>query len=201
MASEQPRLGLRERKKIKTRKTIQKHAVRLFLAQGYNETTIEQIAEAAEVSPSTFFRYFPTKEALVLEDDYDPMLIEAFREQPPELSPIQALRNAVKIGFSKIPDEEREAVRERMLLSASVPELRAASLSQLMNTLQMIAELVAVRIGRAPDDFAVLAFAGAVVGSFMGVQAYIERHSEDYYIELFDKALAHLESGLPLTKT
>jgi AcrR family transcriptional regulator len=69
--------GLRERKKAKTRAAIQRHAWRLFQEQGYAATTVDQIAEAAEVSQSTFFRYFPTKEDVVLTDDYDPVMIEA----------------------------------------------------------------------------------------------------------------------------
>jgi AcrR family transcriptional regulator len=84
--------GLRERKKAKTRRTIQEHALRLFAEQGYEATTVDQIAEAAEISPSTFFRYFATKEDVVIEDDYDPLLIRAFIAQPASLSPVAAFR-------------------------------------------------------------------------------------------------------------
>jgi AcrR family transcriptional regulator len=78
-SDEPPRPGLRERKKAKTRAAIQEQAMRLFRERGYEATTVEQIAEAAEVSPSTFFRYFPTKEAVVMYDVLDQILIEAFQ--------------------------------------------------------------------------------------------------------------------------
>jgi AcrR family transcriptional regulator len=76
-----PLLGLRERKKAKTRAAIQHE-------QGYDETKIEQISAAVEISDSTIYRYFPTKEDLVLWDEFDPLLIEAFKEQPPGLTPL-----------------------------------------------------------------------------------------------------------------
>lgn len=198
MASETPKLGLRERKKIKTREAIQQHAIRLFREQGYSATTIEQIAEAAEISPSTFFRYFPTKEALVLEDDYDPLLIEAFQTQPPELGPIQALRRAMIDGLSRIPEDVRESIRERMQLAMTVPEVRAASLNQLMSTVGMLAGLIAARVGLPEDDLYVITLAGSVIGAVMSVQSYALNHPEADYLGLFDQALAHLESGFSL---
>src|SRR5512138_2327695 len=108
-----PSPGLRERKKAKTRAAIQEHALRLFQEQGYAATTVEQIAEAAEVSPSTFFRYFPTKEDVVLYDDLDPLFIAAFEAQPPELTTIQALRKAMRAVFTSIPPEELARQLER----------------------------------------------------------------------------------------
>src|ERR1700691_5606418 len=87
--------GLRERKKARTRASIRSEALRLFREQGYHATTVEQIAAAAEVSPSTFFRYFPTKEDVVLQDDMDTRMLQAFIRQPPELAPIAAVRAAM----------------------------------------------------------------------------------------------------------
>jgi AcrR family transcriptional regulator len=74
--------GLRERKKQRTKEAIQREAMRLFKRQGYEETTIEQIASAAEISPSTFFNYFPTKEDVVIYDRYDPMVFEMLLSAP-----------------------------------------------------------------------------------------------------------------------
>src|SRR5437879_13434513 len=87
-----PPTGLRERKKQRTRDAIQREAMRLFQEQGYEATTIEQIAAAADISPSTFFNYFPTKEDVVFNDPYDPLFIPLFLERPSAESPSEALR-------------------------------------------------------------------------------------------------------------
>jgi AcrR family transcriptional regulator len=197
-ASNQPRLGLRERKKAKTRAALQEHALRLIRQQGYAATTVEQIAEAAEVSPSTFFRYFPTKEDAVLYDPYDPFLAAAFRAQPPGVTSMQAMRAATRAVFAALPPDEIDRVREILPLILSVPELRARTLDGLAQTAQLLAELVAEREGRAIDDFAVRTFAGAVIGAMTAVLlAAVDDPNADF-VALVDAALAQLEAGLPL---
>src|SRR5262245_62385563 len=116
--------GLRERKKLKTRWAIQEHALRLFATQGYEATTVDQIAAAAEISPSTFFRYFKTKEDVVLEDEYDPMLIGALAAAPKDLAPVPALRYAMREAFSSLDQSELPKVLERSKLTLSIPALR-----------------------------------------------------------------------------
>src|SRR3954447_25415107 len=118
------RLSLRERKKLKTRRTIQEHALRLFAEQGYDATTIEQIAEAAEVSPSTFFRYFPTKEDVVLTDDYDPLIVAAIRAQPPGMPVVEAVLLGMQQVFDRFTEDDLVSERLRQRLFAEVPELR-----------------------------------------------------------------------------
>lgn len=178
--------------------SIQLHALRLFREKGYHETTIEQIAEAAEVSPSTFFRYFPTKEDVVIKDNYDPLFIAAFEKQPPHLSPAQAVRQAVVSGMSDISADDLMALRERTLLVMTIPELRAASMNNMMETMQLVAEAAAKRVRRRADDFAVQTFAGAFIGISISVMSYYAEHPDTDFIQLFNQALVHLESGLPL---
>ena len=195
---DRPAVGLRERKKAKTKAAIREHALRLFHEQGYQATTVEQIAEAAEVSPSTFFRYYPSKEDVVLQDDYDPMLVAAFRAQPAGLSPVAALRGAMRAVFSGMPAEQMELERERQALVVSEPELRAGALDGLGATIQLVAEAVAERVGRRPDELAVRTFAGAVLGVLL---ASLFAAAEDPTVDIFariDDGLAHLEAGLPL---
>lgn len=193
------RLGLRERKKAKTRGLLQEHALRLFREQGYEATTIEQIADAAEVSTTTVYRYFPTKADLVLYDDLDEQMIEAFRAQPPELNAIQALRGSLRSGFGTVIGEELAIQRERERLLRSEPELRAAMLEDLTRTLRDISGLIAERSGRAPDDDAVVALAGAVVG--LTIAAWLGTDGEDWterFLQRVDTGMTLLETGFGL---
>jgi AcrR family transcriptional regulator len=191
-------MGLRERKKIKTHAAIQREALRLFREQGYDATTVEQIAEAAEVSPSTFFRYFPTKEDVVLYDVLDPVMIATFKAQPADLSPIQALRAAFRDVYDCLSVEELTQQRERAALFLSVPELRGAWMSELAGTIQLLTGLIAERSGRRADDLAVRTYAGAVIGAIIAAWlATADDPSADVF-ELVDLSFVHLEAGLPL---
>lgn len=190
--------GLRERKKAKTRLAIREHAMALFKDQGYDKTTVEQIAAAAEVSPSTFFRYFPSKEEVVLQDDYDALLIAAFHAQQVGVPPLQALRNAISEVFLSMPEGQQAQEAERVRLMTEVPELRARMLAQVSEMIQMLAEAVAERVGRQSDDFEVRTFAGALVGVALGIAASSGDDPGNDYLEQFDRALALLEAGLPI---
>src|SRR5713101_2274261 len=133
-----PRPGLRERKKARTRAAIREHALRLFREQGYAATTVDQIASAAEVSPSTFFRYFPTKEDVVLQDDFDVLALEVFEALPAELSPIAAFRAAAATIFGTLAPEELARFRETTALTMSVPEIRARAIDEFARTIEVM---------------------------------------------------------------
>ena len=190
--------GLRERKKAKTKAAIQEHALRLFHEQGYENTTIEQIAEAAEVSPSTFFRYFATKEDVVIYDTLDPVLIAVWRAQPPELGPIQAMRQAMKQVFASLDRRSIEEMTERGRLVYSVPELREAMVNDMLRTTNVMAEEVALRSGRSPDDFEVRVFTGAIMGALMAAMLPALQEEHPDYLRSIDPAFEFLEKGMPL---
>lgn len=162
-------VGLRERKKARTRAAIRSEAIRLFVENGYAATTVEQIAEAAEVSPSTFFRYFPTKEAVVITDEFDARLATAFRGQPAGMNSLRAFRTAIAEVFAQIVPDELEQERLRAGLMRTVPELRSAMIGQYSAGLNDLALLFAERMGRPADDVRVRTLAGAVMGVTMSV--------------------------------
>ena len=195
--------SLRERKKARTRAAIREHALRLFRENGYQRTTVEQIAAAAEVSPSTFFRYFPTKEDLVLRDDMDTRMIEAFERQPSDLSPLSAVRAAVREMFGSYTQADLDTLGETTALTLTVPEVRARAMDEFARTIGVIAEALAKRSGRPADDLAVRTTAGAIIGVMMSLTMPWEGWSshlqtfEDVFQQI-DQALALLEAGLPL---
>ena len=147
------RVSLRERKKARTRAALREHALRLFREQGYQATTVEQIAAAAEVSPSTFFRYFPTKEDVVLQDDMDTRMIAALEQQPAGLGPVAAIRAAVRQMSSSYTAADLDVLRETTALTMTVPEIRARALDEFARAIGGIAEAVAKRAGRAPTTW------------------------------------------------
>lgn len=190
--------GLRERKKARTRAAIQDAALRLYLKQGYHATTVDQIADAAEVSPSTFFRYFATKEDTVIYDRLDPIFVESFLGQPASLSPLAAIRAAIREVFAGLSAEALQLERARWALVADEPKLRAALANQVEGPMTMMTEAVAKRTGRQPDDFAVACWTGAVVGAlYAAVLATLDRDDQDP-LDMVDKGLEYLEAGLPL---
>lgn len=193
-----PALGLRERKKAKTRAAIQRHALRLFKRRGYDDTTCEDIAAAAEVSPSTFFRYFPTKEDVVMYDAFDPILIAAFRAQPRELDSIKAMLGAIRAVFKDLDPEDREDLMERERLFRTVPELRSRTLDEILRSVSVFIEIVAERTGRRPGDIGVRTVVGAVVGAIMVVWITQEEGDATDLFSVMDQALAKLGPGLSL---
>ncbi len=188
--------GLRERKKERTRAQIQHAALRLFASQGYDQTTVEQIAEAAEVSVSTLFRYFTGKADIVRYDALDPILFEAYARQPAGLSPIVALRGATQAMLAHLPPGTMREQLDRGRIVMAIPELRAAVLDDMANNLNgQFREAEITRTGREPDPFAVDVLVGALGGAITA--AMRSAHGDDME-QILDRTLALLEQGLPV---
>jgi AcrR family transcriptional regulator len=191
-------VGLRERKKLKTRAAIKKEAMRLFLEKGFEATTIEEIAQAVEISPSTFFNYFPSKEDVVTDDELDPVIIAAFNAQPEGLHPVAALHNAMREVFANLTPEQDAVMRQRFRLLVSTPELRAAVLEEFANLVDQIVVVMTGRPGASASDFVFRNTAGALLGVMMSALLAVARDPNADLVQVTDEAIAHLAAGLPL---
>jgi AcrR family transcriptional regulator len=185
-------VGLRERKRKRTRAAIQAAGLHLFATQGYDATTCEQIAAAAEVSPATFFRYFPTKEDVVLADRYDDLIVALLHDRPAVESPIEAVRRSLAAGLEAVYATDVDIIRERLRLVLSVPALRARLYEQQRATATLLAGELAGRMGRTPDDLEVRAVAAAIAGAATSaVEAWAEQGGD--LPAVMDRAMAALQ--------
>ncbi|MEU2789436.1 TetR family transcriptional regulator [Streptomyces sp. NPDC007100] len=157
--------GLRERKKIQTRRAIRRAAYRLFEEQGYDATPVDRIAEAADVSPSTVFRYFPTKEDIVLTDAYAPVLAAGLRARPAGEPVVESMRHAAVGTLRRLAAEERTELVQRIRLVREVPAVRGRTAENTARDSAMISTVLAERTGRPADDLEVRVVAAALLAA------------------------------------
>ena len=119
-------VGLRERKKARTREALQEAAMDLFTRQGFDGTTVEEIADACEVSPRTFFRYFPTKEDVLFADTEErrERLLAVLADQPAGDAPFVVLHAAMRALALDYRDDRAALVARSKIVQAS-PQLQA----------------------------------------------------------------------------
>lgn len=133
----------------RTRALLQVAALRLFSEQGYDATTVEQIAQEAGVSHMTFFRHFPTKDAVVLDDGFDPAIAAAVAVAPTDLPPVTRVCAGLRSALSHVDLPGQEEVRLRVRIAAEHPALRAGTYAATEATQEAITEvLVADGVGR-----------------------------------------------------
>ncbi|SDH31033.1 transcriptional regulator, TetR family [Lentzea fradiae] len=153
--------GLRERKKAATRKAIAETALQLFLAHGYEQVGIRQIAEAADVSVSTLFNYFPGgKEALVFDEETDneAALIAAVTDRPAGRTITEALRTYLT-GFASKPSGPGSRFAEFQAFVQRTPALREYARTMWLRHEEALARAIAAESGRPADDLTCAALA------------------------------------------
>jgi AcrR family transcriptional regulator len=190
-----PAIGLRERKKQKTKEAIQRVALRLFDKHGYDETTIEDIAAAVEVSPSTFFNYFPTKEDVVQFDAYDPMVVSMLQQQP-RGTPLNVVLRRVLKPLGEVFQRDREIIVTRARLVLEVPELRGRIWEEIERSQALMTAALAQQTGRDPDDFELRVTVRVLIAAMW--EAFVEwsREPRQDFVRLAERALDHVEAGL-----
>lgn len=143
--------GRREQKREETRRRLMREGQRLFAQQGFDRTSVDEIAAAAGVSRRTFFHYFDSKEDVVLSrhDDFERALMEAIRTAPPQAPLLQVAEQAVIAAFAMF-DADEVALLER--LKRDTPALRARDHGKYERLERSIAGALAERAGASPDD-------------------------------------------------
>jgi AcrR family transcriptional regulator len=191
--------GLRERKKVRTRQAIRAAAFRLFAEHGYDATPVDRIAAGAEVSPSTVFRYFPTKEDIVLTDEDDEEMAELLRTRPLDEHPLESLRVVMHetMGRAMRDPAERAVLVQRAELVRDVPAIRAQAQESLSVTGRLLGGIIAARTGRSEGDLEIRVFTAAVFGALHEALLYWVEHGRDEeLLDLLDRTLDTLGRGL-----
>ncbi|MGV9450967.1 TetR family transcriptional regulator [Streptomyces sp. NPDC003635] len=201
---------LRERKKQRTRDALLRAALELFTTRGYEQTTVDDIAAAVDVSQRTFFRYFANKEeaAFAVQEMAEAYYVEAVRLRPPGEAPMEALRQAVLRGWDGLHEVIESVVPVALYLRMykvveSTPTLLAAHLRRSAETEERIARVLAEREGLDVDADPRPRLAVAVFGGVMRVTERQWSMGEDFSLEgIRELTVAYLEQvGPALTES
>lgn len=154
--------SLRQRKRERTREALIEAALDLFERRGYEATTIDEIAAAADVSPRTFFRYFATKEEVALGDDLGPEIIQLFAARPAGEPLLDSVRHVVAEALAATPEDDRAALLRRLRLVYRTPVLRARRWDFQLEMGRISGSVLAERRGLPSDDLGSRVAAAAV---------------------------------------
>lgn len=187
-------IGLREKHKRRTRAAIRTAAMELFDAQGYAQTTVAQIAEAAEVSHTTFFRYFQSKEQVVINDDLDDVWQESLTSIPPGLGRFDLLREIVRRLVGLVLADDWASDPARMKLIQSEPALLVVNQVESDRAISEAADY----LGVDRDSSRLRVFIAAVGGMMFHIANGIDNPRDGKLLDTLLEAVDLLEKGLPL---
>ncbi len=194
MTEPAPGQDWRQRKKAATRDRIRASAMLLFREQGYDTTTVEQIAAAAGVSHMTFFRHFPTKEDVAMSDGYDPLIAGFIAQTPTAWPVIDRVRAALVHGFRQIYDAIRDTLLAQTRLIVDTPALRERLWANQMATQRLI--LDALSTGRRDPSFQdKVAVAACLAAATTAILTWVENDGTPELPDLIEEAfdtLTHL---------
>ena len=197
-------VGLRERKKARTREALQEAAMDLFTRQGFDGTTVEEIADACEVSPRTFFRYFPTKEDVLFADTEArrERLLAVLADQPADVAPFAALHAAMRALALDYRDDRDALVARAKVLEGS-PQLQAYKAEHqhgweaaVVDALERRPEVLGASLARAELQ---LLTAVSTAAMRVSLDAWVAEASGPDLGERVDHAFARVASGFAST--
>jgi AcrR family transcriptional regulator len=196
----EPLQNLRERKKARTRESLREAALELFARRGFDRTTVDDIAEACEVSPRTFFRYFATKEDVLYADDptWRDVVLAEIAERPVHEAPFAALRAAMLVvAHDYERDRDKLAVRVRIVAESPQLQIYRAVRQQgweadVVNALE---QRSGVRGAQARHELELLAAIG-IDALRVTLNAWLVDGRGPGLVTRLDRAFARLASGL-----
>src|SRR4051812_37944246 len=186
-------MGLRERKKAKLQQAVRREGLRLFAEQGWEATTVGQIAEAAEISTTPFYRYFTGKEDVVLggPDEAGESLVPELLATRPAGEPLPDALRAIHPTLADRLESNRDEVLARYDLSIRIPELRARMASEQEKTYAAYPEALPAHTGRTPDDYSLqLAVALLLAAHLEAVRHWANHRGETDLTALLDQSVA-----------
>jgi AcrR family transcriptional regulator len=191
----------RERKKLETRQALEQAALRLFAEQGYEQTTVEDIAEAADVAVRTFFRYFSSKQDVLFGDvvtDRVKRLRTELAARPPTESPLESVVAVMDMLDFDGPDEEQQ-ILARMDLMRQQPSFVGRYLEIIDDMRQAVVDFVAGRTGLDPrrELYPTLVAGACAVSWDAALKIWVESGATLSLPELRREAFAALSAGLP----
>ncbi|MET1048757.1 MAG: TetR family transcriptional regulator [Acidimicrobiales bacterium] len=198
-------IGLRERKKEQTRRALTAAAIRLSIERGSpDRVTVEEISEAADVSPRTFFNYFSSKEDAVLGVDPERRteLRAELELRPAEEAPVEALRAAL-LSTAEGIDENAELWAQRLQLVREHPTLSAGYVASFADFERGMVEAMAARLGLDPDAdlYPAIVVATALTIMRVTVKHWQATDADTPLADLLDVAFDQLADGLALPST
>lgn len=192
-----PKRGLRERKKLAAMQRIQQVALDLFDLRGFDNVTIEEIAAAAEVSPSSVYRYFGTKEQVILWDELDVRLFDIVEAEFGARPPVEAMRRALSVVMTEYFDRDEDLARRKTRYALEEPALRAALLEQTDELSRRVAEGLARASDQPVDELEPRVIATTLIWAMMAAVRHWHTHGYRIPIQTeLERALAIVERGL-----
>ena len=192
------RPGLRERKKLQTRETIARVALQLFAERGYEQTTLAEIADAADVSKRTIFAYFQSKEDILFCDEpaFFEQLKETLEQRPPGATTVDALRDFLS-SVGQVDDDAK--LRKKIIHTDEA--LRRSERARFAQIEQLIADSIAKDLDAAPDDVRPPLVAASITAAFTTMRDRLEAESgeeisHEQAMAILDEVLEFLSGGL-----
>jgi AcrR family transcriptional regulator len=191
--------GLRERKKAKTRHALEDAAIELFKQQGFERTTVEQIADACEVSPRTFFRYFASKEEVLFGDAADKLqqIVAVLERRPAGEPPLESMR-AATLSLVDVYEHERDRRKVIAEIVAATPMLRAHGSERQDEWNDLAVDILTQHRGgadAAPTFEVRLAVGAATAAVKAAIQTWLDDATTDLRA-LIERAFDRLAAGL-----